>query len=281
MMQGTAASTAPTAASPAGPAGGSRTPGEAFLLVVDDEPNIRELLSASLRFSGFRVESAATGEEALAAIAVERPDLVVLDVMLPDVDGFTVVERLRERTRRQQIANPAGLATRPGRPRPAEHLPVLFLTAKDGTEDKVHGLAAGADDYVTKPFSLEELIARIRAILRRAGGPAEDGRLMVADLTLDPLAHEVTRDGHAVSLSPTEFKLLHYLMANVGRVVSKAQILDHVWAYDFGGDLSIVESYISYLRRKLDSGPDHGPKLIHTVRGIGYALRRPPQQAQD
>ncbi|MBB4924373.1 response regulator transcription factor [Kitasatospora kifunensis] len=258
-----------------------RTPGEAFLLVVDDEPNIRELLSASLRFSGFRVESAATGEEALAAIAVECPDLVVLDVMLPDLDGFTVVERLREQTRRQQIANPAGLAARPGRPRPADHLPVLFLTAKDGTEDKVHGLASGADDYVTKPFSLEELIARIRAILRRAGGPAEDGRLTVADLTLDPLAHEVTRDGRPVSLSPTEFKLLHYLMANVGRVVSKAQILDHVWAYDFGGDLSIVESYISYLRRKLDSGPDHGPKLIHTVRGIGYALRRPPQQPQD
>ncbi|MDH6141515.1 MULTISPECIES: response regulator transcription factor [Kitasatospora] len=255
--------------------------GEAFLLVVDDEPNIRELLSASLRFSGFRVESAATGEEALAAIAEERPDLVVLDVMLPDVDGFTVVERLREQTRRQQISNPAGLAARPGRPRPSEHLPVLFLTAKDGTEDKVHGLAAGADDYVTKPFSLEELIARIRAILRRAGGPAEDGRLVVADLTLDPLAHEVTRDGRPVSLSPTEFKLLHYLLANVGRVVSKAQILDHVWAYDFGGDLSIVESYISYLRRKLDAGPEHGPKLIHTVRGIGYALRRPPQQNQD
>lgn len=280
-MQGTAALTGSSPASTVGLGSASRPPGEAFLLVVDDEPNIRELLSASLRFSGFRVESAATGEQALAAIAAERPDLVVLDVMLPDLDGFTVVERLREQTRRQQIANPSGLATRPGRPRPADHLPVLFLTAKDGTEDKVHGLAAGADDYVTKPFSLEELIARIRAILRRAGGPSEDGRLTVADLTLDPLAHEVIRDGHPVSLSPTEFKLLHYLMANVGRVVSKAQILDHVWAYDFGGDLSIVESYISYLRRKLDSGPDHGPKLIHTVRGIGYALRRPPQQPQD
>ncbi|MFE0463031.1 response regulator transcription factor [Kitasatospora sp. NPDC058965] len=270
----------PVTSAPTAP-GAARASGEAFLLVVDDEPNIRELLSASLRFSGFRVESAGTGEEALAAIAVERPDLVVLDVMLPDLDGFTVVERLREQTRRQQITHPAGLSARPGRPRPGDHLPVLFLTAKDGTEDKVHGLAAGADDYVTKPFSLEELIARIRAILRRAGGPAEDGRLTVADLTLDPLAHEVTRDGKPVSLSPTEFKLLHYLMANVGRVVSKAQILDHVWAYDFGGDLSIVESYISYLRRKLDSGPDHGPKLIHTVRGIGYALRRPPQPAQD
>jgi two-component system OmpR family response regulator len=236
--------------------------GEVFLLVVDDEPNIRELLSASLRFSGFRVASAATGEEALAAVAAERPDLVVLDVMLPDLDGFTVVQRLRD-----QSQGPQG----------ADHVPVLFLTAKDATGDKVQGLAVGADDYVTKPFSLEELIARIRAILRRAGGPADDGRLVVADLTLDPLAHEVTRAGSPVSLSPTEFKLLHYLMSNVGRVVSKTQILDHVWAYDFGGDLSIVESYISYLRRKLDSGAAHGPKLIHTVRGIGYALRRPPQ----
>ncbi|WP_416876040.1 response regulator transcription factor [Kitasatospora sp. SC0581] len=253
--------------------GGSTVPGgqgEAFLLVVDDEPNIRELLSASLRFSGFRVASAATGTEALELVAAERPDLVVLDVMLPDLDGFTVVEKLRERTSRGQIAGPA-------HGHPADHLPVLFLTAKDGVGDKVQGLAAGADDYVTKPFSLEELIARIRAILRRAGGPAEDGRLVVADLSLDPVAHEVTRGGIPVSLSPTEFKLLHYLMANVGRVVSKSQILDHVWAYDFGGDLSIVESYISYLRRKLDSGPAHGPKLIHTVRGIGYALRRPPQ----
>ncbi|WP_405012234.1 response regulator transcription factor [Kitasatospora sp. NBC_01539] len=243
--------------------GATAAPGEAFLLVVDDEPNIRELLSASLRFSGFRVASAATGEEALAAVAAERPDLVVLDVMLPDLDGFTVVERLRDQTQW---------------PTAGEHVPVLLLTARDGTGDKVQGLALGADDYVTKPFSLEELIARIRAILRRAGGPSEDGRLIVADLTLDPVAHEVTRAGRTVSLSPTEFKLLHYLMANVGRVVSKAQILDHVWAYDFGGDLSIVESYISYLRRKLDSGtPVHGPKLIHTVRGIGYALRRPPQ----
>ncbi|GGU99916.1 DNA-binding response regulator [Kitasatospora herbaricolor] len=254
--------------STSGIAAAAGTPGEAFLLVVDDEPNIRELLSASLRFSGFRVSSAATGEEALAAVAAERPDLVVLDVMLPDLDGFTVVERLREQTGRDRIAGPAHAG---------DHLPVLFLTAKDGVGDKVQGLAVGADDYVTKPFSLEELIARIRAILRRAGGPAEDGRLVVADLTLDPVAHEVTRAGTPVSLSPTEFKLLHYLMANVGRVVSKAQILDHVWAYDFGGDLSIVESYISYLRRKLDSGPVHGPKLIHTVRGIGYALRRPPQ----
>jgi two-component system OmpR family response regulator len=229
---------------------------EASLLVVDDEPNIRELLSASLRFAGFRVASAATGAEAVAQVARARPDLVVLDVMLPDADGFSLVRRLRDDSERDKI-------------------PVIFLTAKDGVDDKINGLTAGGDDYVTKPFSLEELIARIRAILRRTGGPAEDGRLVVADLELDPIGHQVTRGGRPVSLSPTEFKLLEYLMTNTGRVVSKMQILDHVWAYDFGGDLSIVESYISYLRRKMDSGADGSPKLIHTVRGIGYVLRRP------
>ncbi|MBF9070862.1 response regulator transcription factor [Streptacidiphilus fuscans] len=229
---------------------------EASLLVVDDEPNIRELLSASLRFAGFRVASAASGAEAVAHVQQSRPDLVVLDVMLPDVDGFSLVRRLRDDSDRDKI-------------------PVIFLTAKDGVDDKINGLTAGGDDYVTKPFSLEELIARIRAILRRTGGPAEDGRLVVADLELDPIGHQVTRGGRPVSLSPTEFKLLEYLMTNTGRVVSKMQILDHVWAYDFGGDLSIVESYISYLRRKMDSGADGAPKLIHTVRGIGYVLRRP------
>ncbi|MEY9843176.1 response regulator transcription factor [Streptacidiphilus sp. MAP5-3] len=229
---------------------------EASLLVVDDEPNIRELLSASLRFAGFRVASAASGAEAVAHVQQARPDLVVLDVMLPDVDGFSLVRRLRDDSDRDKI-------------------PVIFLTAKDGVDDKINGLTAGGDDYVTKPFSLEELIARIRAILRRTGGPAEDGRLVVADLELDPIGHQVTRGGRQVSLSPTEFKLLEYLMTNTGRVVSKMQILDHVWAYDFGGDLSIVESYISYLRRKMDSGADGAPKLIHTVRGIGYVLRRP------
>jgi two-component system OmpR family response regulator len=229
---------------------------EASLLVVDDEPNIRELLSASLRFAGFRVASAASGAEAVAHVQQSRPDLVVLDVMLPDVDGFSLVRRLRDDSDRDKI-------------------PVIFLTAKDGVDDKINGLTAGGDDYVTKPFSLEELIARIRAILRRTGGPAEDGRLVVADLELDPIGHQVTRAGRQVSLSPTEFKLLEYLMTNTGRVVSKMQILDHVWAYDFGGDLSIVESYISYLRRKMDSGADGAPKLIHTVRGIGYVLRRP------
>ncbi|MGW2813739.1 response regulator transcription factor [Streptomyces sp. NPDC001415] len=233
---------------------------EASLLVVDDEPNIRELLSASLRFVGFRVVSAATGADALAAVAKERPDLVVLDVMLPDMTGFAVVRRLRE--------EPGG---GPG----PDHLPVLFLTAKDGVDDKISGLTAGGDDYVTKPFSLEELIARIRAILRRTGGPSGEGRLVAGDLELDPVGHQVLRAGRPVSLSPTEFKLLAYLMTNADRVVSKPQILDHVWAYDFGGDLSIVESYISYVRRKVDSGADGAPKLIHTVRGIGYVLRRP------
>jgi two-component system OmpR family response regulator len=239
---------------------------EASLLVVDDEPNIRELLSASLRFVGFRVASAATGADALAAVARERPDLVVLDVMLPDMTGFAVVKRLREE---------AGTYARPGAGAADDRLPVLFLTAKDGVEDKISGLTAGGDDYVTKPFSLEELIARIRAILRRTGGPTEDGRLVAGDLELDTVGHQVTRGGRPVSLSPTEFKLLAYLMANTDRVVSKLQILDHVWAYDFGGDLSIVESYISYVRRKVDSGADGAPKLIHTVRGVGYVLRRP------
>ncbi|MFI1167598.1 response regulator transcription factor [Streptomyces sp. NPDC020801] len=239
---------------------------EASLLVVDDEPNIRELLSASLRFAGFKVASAACGAEALSAVARERPDLVVLDVMLPDMDGFTVVRRLREED--GSYGRPAGAGER-------ARLPVLFLTAKDGVDDKISGLTAGGDDYVTKPFSLEELIARIRAILRRTGGPADDGRLVVADLELDPVGHQVLRAGRPVSLSPTEFKMLGYLMANAGRVLSKVQILDHVWAYDFGGDLSIVESYISYLRRKVDSGADGALKLIHTVRGVGYVLRRP------
>jgi two-component system OmpR family response regulator len=237
---------------------------EASLLVVDDEPNIRELLSASLRFVGFKVASAASGADALAAVARERPDLVVLDVMLPDMSGFAVVRRLREES------DP--LSRSSGGP---DRLPVLFLTAKDGVDDKISGLTAGGDDYVTKPFSLEELIARIRAILRRTGGPTDEGRLVAGDLELDPVGHQVLRAGRPVSLSPTEFKLLAYLMANADRVVSKLQILDHVWAYDFGGDLSIVESYISYVRRKVDSGADGAAKLIHTVRGVGYVLRRP------
>ncbi|WP_406129500.1 response regulator transcription factor [Streptomyces sp. NBC_00989] len=238
---------------------------KASLLVVDDEPNIRELLSASLRFAGFKVVSAATGAEAMVAVARERPDLVVLDIMLPDMDGFTVVRRLREES---------GIHGRSAAVE-KDRLPVLFLTARDGVEDKVSGLTAGGDDYVTKPFSLEELIARIHAVLRRTGPLEQDASLAVADLVLDPVGHQVLRGGRQVSLSPTEFKLLEYLMTNVGRVVSKPDILGHVWNYDFGGDLSIVESYISYLRRKLDSGADGAPRLIHTVRGIGYVLRHP------
>ncbi|MGW3736449.1 response regulator transcription factor [Streptomyces sp. NPDC005148] len=238
---------------------------EASLLVVDDEPNIRELLAASLRFVGFKVVSAATGAEALAAVAKEHPDLVVLDVMLPDMDGFTVVKRLREDS---GAYGRTAAAT-------CDHLPVLFLTAKDGIDDKISGLTAGGDDYVTKPFSLEELIARIRAILRRTGGPDSNDTLVVDELELDPVGHQVLRSGRPVPLSPTEFKLLEYLMTNAGRVLSKPQILDHVWAYDFSGDFSIVESYISYLRRKVDSGEDGAPKLIHTVRGVGYVLRPP------
>ncbi|MGW5719935.1 response regulator transcription factor [Amycolatopsis sp. NPDC003865] len=220
------------------------------LLVVDDEPTVRELLSAALRFAGFRVTSAATAREAVAAATGEPPDLVLLDVMLPDLDGFEVVRRLREQHRT---------------------VPVLFLTARDGQADKVTGLSLGADDYVTKPFDLAELIARIRAILRRtAGHPA--AVLTVGALALDADGRQVTRAGRPVRVSDTEFRLLRYLMENAGRVVSKAQILDRVWREDFGGDAGIVDTYISYLRRKVDTGE---PKLIHTVHGVGYVLREP------
>jgi two-component system OmpR family response regulator len=224
------------------------------LLVVDDEPTVRELLSAALRFAGFRVTSAATAREAVAAATAEPPDLVLLDVMLPDMDGFEVVRRLRER--------------HPGHSAP---VPVLFLTARDRQSDKVTGLSLGADDYVTKPFDLAELIARIRAILRRtAGHPA--AVLTVGPLALDAEGHQVTRAGQAIRLSATEFRLLRYLMENAGRVVSKAQILDRVWRDDFGGDAGIVDTYISYLRRKVDTAE---PKLVHTVHGVGYVLREP------
>ncbi|WP_457972495.1 response regulator transcription factor [Arthrobacter sp. D1-17] len=226
---------------------------EAKLLVVDDEPNIRELLSTSLRFAGFEVVSAGNGREALAAAESHAPDLAVLDVMLPDMDGFTVTRRLRA----------AG-----------KHFPVLFLTAKDDTEDKVTGLTVGGDDYVTKPFSLDEVVARIRAVLRRTQPMMDDDEavIRVDDLELDDDAHEVRRGGTVIELSPTEFKLLRYLMLNPNRVLSKAQILDHVWEYDFNGDASIVESYISYLRRKVDTDPA-APALIQTKRGVGYVLR--------
>ena len=225
---------------------------EARLLVVDDEPNIRELLSASLRFAGFEVVTAADGREAVQVAERSRPDLVVLDVMLPDMDGFDVIRRLRTTAR---------------------PLPVVFLTARDATHDKITGLTLGGDDYVTKPFSLEEVLARIRAVLRRTRGDmAPPGRLRVADLELDEDSHEVRRAGEEVHLSPTEFRLLHFLMSNVGRVLSKAQILDHVWEYDFGGDSNVVESYVSYLRRKVDRTE---PRLIHTLRGVGYMVREP------
>ena len=224
---------------------------EARLLVVDDEPNIRELLSTSLRYAGFEVTSAANGREALDAAEEFQPDLAVLDVMLPDMDGFTVTRRLRSAGR---------------------HFPVVFLTARDGTEDKITGLTVGGDDYVTKPFSLDEVVARIRAVLRRTASLDDDAAVLrVDDLELDDDAHEVRRGGEVVELSPTEFKLLRYLMMNPNRVLSKAQILDHVWEYDFNGDASIVESYISYLRRKIDVGGRE--KMIHTKRGVGYMLR--------
>jgi two-component system OmpR family response regulator len=234
--------------------GSARAEPEARLLVVEDEPNIRELLATSLRFAGFEVTVAATGAEAIAAAERSHPDLCVLDVMLPDMDGFTVTRRLRES----------------GRP-----LPIVFVTARDSVDDKVKGLTVGGDDYVTKPFSLEEVVARIRAVLRRTR-PVEDesSALHFADLTLDEDSHEVRRGGTVIDVSPTEFKLLRYLMLNPNRVLSKAQILDHVWDYDFRGEAGIVESYISYLRRKIDL-PGH-PPLIHTKRGVGYVLRLPP-----
>jgi two-component system OmpR family response regulator len=226
---------------------------EARLLVVDDEPYIADLLATGLRFVGFEVRTAGAGMEALTAVREWHPDALVLDVMLPDLDGFEVTRRLRSEGR---------------------HTPVLFLTARDATEDKVSGLTIGGDDYVTKPFSLEEVIARVRAVLRRqAAVPVDDGRLRYADLVLDEDAHEVTRADQVLELTPTEFALLRYLLLNAGRVVSKSQILDHVWSYDFGGDGGVVESYVSYLRRKVDAPFD--VPLIRTVRGVGYTLREP------
>jgi two-component system OmpR family response regulator len=223
---------------------------EANILVVDDEDNITYLLGTALRHFGFNVEAASSGREALAKATEIRPELVLLDVMLPDLDGFEVCRRLRD----------SGL-----------QMPILFLTARDATEDKVRGLTLGGDDYVTKPFSLEEVIARVRAILRRAGTIIEDDPVLTyMDLTMDEDAHQVRRAGQLVDLSPTEYKLLRYLLANSGRVLSKAQILDHVWEYDFGGEATVVETYISYLRKKIDR---FDPPLIHTIRGIGYALR--------
>jgi two-component system OmpR family response regulator len=222
------------------------------VLVVDDEPNLVEVVSMALRYQGFGVETAGNGREALSAVTRFKPHLIVLDVMLPDMEGFDVAARLG--------AQRAGV-------------PIIFLTARDSTEDKVRGLSGGGDDYMTKPFSLEELIARVRTILRRTGHASpESGRLSFEDLELDEETREVLRAGKAIELTATEYRLLRYLMLNPRRVLTRAQLLDHVWNYDFGGDGRVLETYISYLRKKLGA---HGPPLIKTVRGVGYALQAP------
>ncbi|MDO8106544.1 response regulator transcription factor [Isoptericola sp. b441] len=233
----------------------TRTDGDPIrTLVVDDEPTIGELLSTALRYEGWDVRTATTGVQAIKAAKAWEPDVILLDVMLPDLSGLEVLHRVR--------------ATHP-------YVPVLFLTAKDAVEDRVAGLTAGGDDYVTKPFSLEEVVARVRSLLRRAGATSarEDAVLQVGDLTLDEDSHEVTRAGQDVHLTATEFELLRYFMRNPRRVLSKAQILDRVWQYDFGGQANIVELYVSYLRRKIDKG--HEP-MLHTLRGVGYVLKPAP-----
>jgi two-component system OmpR family response regulator len=225
---------------------------EARLLVVDDEQNIVELLEASLRFHGFEVAACTDGKTALTLAKTIEPDLMVTDVMMPGLNGFDLVRSLRA---------------------DGFQFPVLFLTAKDAVDDRVMGLTIGGDDYIVKPFSLSEVVARIRAVLKRTGRTPQSlrpGILAYADLELDDAAHEVSRAGREIQLSPTEFRLLRYLVENAETVVSKPQILDHVWQYDFGGEMNVVESYISYLRRKVDVD---APPLIHTVRGVGYVLR--------
>jgi two-component system, OmpR family, response regulator len=221
------------------------------ILVVDDEDSITDLLSMALRYEGLEVQVAHLGREALETITSFRPHLIVLDVMLPDLNGFEVLQRI-------------------GRDRVGGRLPVLFLTARDTLDDKLRGFTLGGDDYMTKPFSIEELIVRVRAILRRVHGDGDSSQLAIADLVLDEESHEVFRGSTSIELTPTEFKLLHYLLLNAGRVVSKAQILDRVWNYDFDGNANVVEIYISYLRKKIDG---LGPRLIHTVRGVGYTIR--------
>ena len=222
------------------------------ILVVDDEENIRELLAMGLRYEGFDVEVGDGGRAALAAVPKFRPDLIVLDVMMPDLDGFDVCRRLQA---------------------DGVRAPVIFLTARKSLEDRLTGLTIGADDYLTKPFSFEELLARVRIVLRRLGRAADAAhRLNFADLELDEDAHEVWRAGERIDLTPTEFNLLHFLLTNNGRVLSKQQILDNVWQYDFNGDASVVETYVYYLRKKIDAVE---PPLIHTVRGVGYTLRLP------
>lgn len=222
------------------------------ILVVDDEDYICDLLSTALRFVGFDVQTAGNGNDALRAISEFGPELVILDVMMPGPDGFEVCRRMRS---------------------DGDYTPVIFLTARDAAEDRVAGLTTGADDYVPKPFGLEELVARVHAVLRRSGGTAGGeaiGRYTFADLVLDEDAHRVWRHDTLVELSPTEFRLLRYLLLNAERVLSKEQILNHVWQYDFSDNVSVVETYISYLRAKVDSVE---PKLIQTVRGVGYTIR--------
>lgn len=221
------------------------------VLTVDDETSLTELLSMALRYEGWEVSTAASGLAAVKVAREVRPDAIVLDMMLPDFDGLEVMRRIR--------------AEQPD-------VPVIFLTARDALDDRIGGLTAGGDDYVTKPFSLEELVARLRALLRRSGAttPRNDSQLVVGDLTLDEDSHEVSRAGEAISLTATEFELLRYLMRNPRRVLSKAQILDRVWNYDFGGQANVVELYISYLRKKIDAGR---PPMIHTMRGAGYVLK--------
>ena len=224
----------------------------AKILVVDDEPQIRDLLTTSLRFAGFDVRAVAAGAAAISAVLEDEPDLILLDVMLPDINGFGVTKRLRA----------SGFTS-----------PILFLTAKDDTDDTITGLTVGGDDYVTKPFSLDEIIARIKAILRRTMAETDDATIHVGELAMNQDTHEVSVAGEEIELSPTEFKLLRYLMLNANRVLSKAQILDHVWEYDFNGDVGIVESYISYLRRKIDDRA--AEPMIVTKRGFGYMLKSP------
>jgi two-component system, OmpR family, response regulator len=236
----------------ASPAGIADTPDPLRVLVVDDEPSIVDVLCTGLRHHGYRVESAVSGADALGKARDWRPHAIVLDVMLPDMDGFDVARRLT---------------------RQRSDIPILFLSARDNTADKVRGLELGGDDYVTKPFSIEELVARLRVIMRRSGTVAATPEpLRFADLQLDEDLREVTRGDEPIELTVTEYRLLRYLLVNARRVMTRAQLLDHVWGYDFGGDARVLETYVSYLRRKLDA---HGPPLVHTVRGVGYVLRMP------
>jgi two-component system OmpR family response regulator len=229
----------------------TRTGNGQRVLVVDDEESITELVAMALRYEGFTVETAGAGYPALQRLEDFRPDLLVLDVMLPDLDGFSIAERVRRERR---------------------DVPVLFLTARDATEDKVRGLTIGGDDYVTKPFSVAELVARVHAVLRRTGHGETSHKVVLGDLEMDDDAHEVRRAGQLVDLTASEYRLLHYLLVNARRVLTRAQILDHVWSYDFGGDAGVLETYVSYLRKKVDFVEPH---LIQTVRGVGYVLRLP------